>query len=161
MVAAGCGGQRASLGRSRGRRGAEMAAAASGAGAGATGASSGWELFDSSDSEDEDGESTHDATSSSGGDESGHESSGSVLALLEREGHHHLAQTVLLTPGCLSLSDLLAVRRASRFWREAGSDDVLWRARLVELWRSRSYVDQRWRDLQVPASQRRTAPAPR
>lgn len=143
------------------RRGAAMAAAASGAGAGATGASSGWELFDSSDSEDEDGESTHDATSSSGGDESGHESSGSVLALLEREGHHHLAQTVLLTPGCLSLSDLLAVRRASRFWREAGSDDVLWRARLVELWRTRSYVDQRWRDLQVPASQRRTAPAPR
>ena len=45
--------------------------------------------------------------------------------------------------------------------REAGSDDVLWRARLVELWRTRSYVDQRWRDLQVPASQRRTAPAPR
>lgn len=134
-----------------------MAAAASGAGAAATGASSGWELFDSSDSEDGDGESTHDATSSSGGDESGHESGGSALALLEREGHHHLAQTVLLTLGCLSLSDILAVRRASRFWREAGSDDVLWRARLVELWRSRSYVDQRWRDLQVPASQRRTA----
>lgn len=71
-----------------------------------------------------------------------------VLGLLEREGHHHLAQDLLLSPSAaLSLQDLLAVRRASRFWRDAASDHSLWRQRLVALWHSRSYVPGAWRAL--------------
>lgn len=49
----------------------------------------------------------------------------------------------------LGLSDLLAVRRTSRFFRAVGSEDALWQARLADLWRERSYVAQTWRALQV------------
>ncbi len=58
------------------------------------------------------------------------------------------AQAVLLGTE-LGLSDLLAVRRTSRFWREVGSDAALWRTRLADLWRERSYIAQKWRALQA------------
>lgn len=101
----------------------------------AAGAKSGWDVFDSSSDEDEPAPAppapapaasacaAADAGAAAGaGAGTGAEAAAgsavsaatSVLALLEREGHHHLAQDLLLSPSAaLSLQDLLAVRRVS------------------------------------------------